>query len=55
MRLVEVRLERVGEDLLCVELLETITTVALLWGFTHLASFSWLYRASFDEFSVFRS
>jgi hypothetical protein len=55
MRLEEMRLKRVGENLLCVELLETITTVALLWGFTHLASFSWLYRASFDEFSVFKS
>jgi AraC-like DNA-binding protein len=45
----EVRLERVREELLCAEPGETVTAIAMRWGFTHLARFSGIYRARFGE------
>jgi AraC-like DNA-binding protein len=44
-----VRLERVREELLCAEPGETVTAIAMRWGFTHLARFSGIYRARFGE------
>jgi AraC-like DNA-binding protein len=45
----DVRLERVREVLLRAQPGETVTRVALRWGFTHLARFSGLYRSRYGE------
>ena len=44
-----VRLERVRADLARPEAMETVTTVAMKWGFSHFGRFSGYYRQAFGE------
>lgn len=44
-----VRLQRAQEDLIAAERHETVTNVAVRWGFTHLGRFTAAYKRKFGE------